>query len=66
VIRELVEDGFEVGVHGLLHDGRDFQFEEMVRRRLPERRAYAARWRVRASAHRRHIGTGVISGERIE
>jgi hypothetical protein len=44
VVRELIEQGFEVGVHGLLHDGRDLESEEMVRRRSPEMRAYAERW----------------------
>jgi hypothetical protein len=44
VVRELIAQGFEVGVHGLLHDGRDLESEEMVRRRSPEMRAYADRW----------------------
>jgi hypothetical protein len=47
VVRGLIEQGFEVGVHGLLHDGRDLESEEMVRRRSPEMRAYAERWRAR-------------------
>jgi hypothetical protein len=47
VVRELVEQGFEVGVHGLLHDGRDLESEEMVRQRSPEMRAYGDRWRAR-------------------
>jgi hypothetical protein len=47
VVRELAEQGFEVGVHGLLHDGRDLESEEMVKRRSPEMRAYAERWRAR-------------------
>ena len=47
VVRELIEQGFEVGVHGLLHDGRDLESEEMVRRRSPEMRAYAERWGAR-------------------
>jgi hypothetical protein len=47
VIGELAEQGFEVGVHGLLHDGRDLESEEMVRQRSPEMRAYAERWHAR-------------------
>jgi hypothetical protein len=47
LVRELTEQGFEVGVHGLLHDGRDLASEEMVIRRSPEMRAYAERWRAR-------------------
>jgi hypothetical protein len=47
VVRELIEQGFEVGVHGLFHDGRDLESEEMVRRRSPEMRAYAERWGAR-------------------
>jgi hypothetical protein len=47
LVLDLAEEGFEVGVHGLLHDGRDLESEEMVRRRSPEMRAYAERWRAR-------------------
>ena len=47
VVQELIEQGFEVGVHGLLHDGRDLESAEMVRRRSPEMRAYAERWGAR-------------------
>jgi hypothetical protein len=47
VVRKLTEQGFEVGVHGLVHDGRDLESEEMVRRRSPEMRAYAERWHAR-------------------
>jgi hypothetical protein len=43
-IRELSEDGFEVGVHGLLHDGRDLESLARVRERLPGMRAAAKRW----------------------
>lgn len=42
-VRSLVEDGFEVGLHGLRHDGRDLatgSFEE----RLPAMLRYAKRW----------------------
>jgi len=44
VVRGLIEQGFEVGVHGLFHDGRDLESEAMLKRRLPEMRAYAERW----------------------
>jgi hypothetical protein len=43
-VRALVDDGFEVGVHGLYHDGRDLESLETIRARLPEMRAYADRW----------------------
>jgi hypothetical protein len=41
VVAELTAAGFEVGVHGLYHDGRDI---DLVRERLPEIRNYAERW----------------------
>lgn len=40
-IRQLQSDGFEVGVHGLYHDGRDLT---NLPRRLPQIRSAAARW----------------------
>jgi hypothetical protein len=43
-IRELLADGFEVGVHGLYHDGRDLESRERLRERLPQMRAAAERW----------------------
>lgn len=43
-VRELWADGFEVGVHGLYHDGRDLESLETLERRLPEIREYAQRW----------------------
>ncbi len=43
-IRELTADGFEVGVHGLHHDGRDLESRERVQERLPGIRAAAERW----------------------
>ncbi|MEA2213026.1 MAG: hypothetical protein QOF83_2974 [Solirubrobacteraceae bacterium] len=43
-VQALIEDGFEVGVHGLYHDGRDLESEEMVRKRLPGMRDAAQRW----------------------
>ena len=44
VVSELTRDGFEVGVHGLYHDGRDLESPETIRRRLPEMRQWAERW----------------------
>jgi hypothetical protein len=44
LVRELQEDGFEVGVHGLYHDGRDLDPREFGRR-LPEMQAWGRRWR---------------------
>jgi hypothetical protein len=41
VVEELTAGGFEVGVHGLYHDGRDI---DLVRERLSEIRSYAERW----------------------
>ncbi len=43
-IRELSADGFEVGVHGLRHDGRDLESLARVQERLPGMRAAAERW----------------------
>ena len=48
---DLVDDlrsrGFEIGVHGLYHDGRDLSSPAMLRRRLPLIRAYAERWQAK-------------------
>ena len=43
LINELRGAGFEVGVHGLYHDGRDLEPDELERR-LPEMRRWAERW----------------------
>jgi peptidoglycan/xylan/chitin deacetylase (PgdA/CDA1 family) len=43
-VRELVDAGFEVGVHGLRHDGRDIDSLPRLKRRLPAMRAAAERW----------------------
>ncbi|HYB24329.1 MAG TPA: hypothetical protein VED41_11055 [Solirubrobacteraceae bacterium] len=43
-VRELSEGGFEVGVHGLYHDGRDLESYARVQERLPGMRAAAERW----------------------
>lgn len=44
VVRELQAAGFEVGVHGLYHDGRDLESLAVLQTRLPAIRAYAERW----------------------
>jgi hypothetical protein len=44
LVRSLVDDGFEVGVHGLYHDGRDLESLATLRARLPAMRSYAERW----------------------
>jgi hypothetical protein len=54
---ELDEAGFEVGVHGLKHDGRDLESLETLERRLPQIRQYAERWSAvgfRSPATHRH------------
>jgi hypothetical protein len=43
-IRALSAAGFEVGVHGLYHDGRDLESRARVQERLPGMRAAAERW----------------------
>ena len=43
-VRRLVSDGFEVGVHGLYHDGRDLESLTTLRQRLPAMREAAERW----------------------
>jgi peptidoglycan/xylan/chitin deacetylase (PgdA/CDA1 family) len=42
-VGELQAAGFEVGLHGLHHDGRDLEPGEL-QRRLPEMRRWAQRW----------------------
>ncbi|HEY6399571.1 MAG TPA: hypothetical protein VIX82_19160 [Solirubrobacteraceae bacterium] len=44
VARSLIEDGFEIGVHGLRHDGRDLVSLSQLHKRLPGMRAAARRW----------------------
>jgi hypothetical protein len=43
-VRALKEEGCEVGVHGLRHDGRDLGSRRLLARRLPAMRTYANRW----------------------
>jgi hypothetical protein len=44
VVRELLNLGFEIGVHGLYHDGRDLESRATLEERLPEIRRHAERW----------------------
>jgi hypothetical protein len=44
VLDELTRQGFEVGIHGLYHDGRDLESLPTLNRRLPAIRQYAERW----------------------
>jgi hypothetical protein len=43
-VRALASEGFEVGVHGLYHDGRDLESPSVLRDRLPGMREAARRW----------------------
>jgi len=43
-VQELRASGFEVGVHGLRHDGRDIASPRTLKKRLPRIREYAERW----------------------
>jgi peptidoglycan/xylan/chitin deacetylase (PgdA/CDA1 family) len=47
LVETLQEHGFEVGVHGLNHDGRDVSSLATLRRRLPVIRDYAERWQAK-------------------
>jgi hypothetical protein len=44
VISGLQAEGCEVGVHGLMHDGRDLGSARLLAKRLPAMREYASRW----------------------
>jgi hypothetical protein len=44
LVRQLIDDGFEVGVHGLYHDGRDLESASILESRLPAIRAAAESW----------------------
>jgi hypothetical protein len=44
LLDDLRRQGFEIGVHGLRHDGRDLESLAMVQQRGPAMRAYAKRW----------------------
>jgi peptidoglycan/xylan/chitin deacetylase (PgdA/CDA1 family) len=43
-VESLEHRGFEVGVHGLYHDGRDVSSLRTLRRRMPVMHAYAEQW----------------------
>lgn len=43
-VRALRQEGCEVGVHGLRHDGRDLGSRRLLNKRLPAMREYAQRW----------------------
>jgi hypothetical protein len=45
VIRDLTENGFEIGVHGLYHDGRDLASFDIFTERLREVARYAQLWK---------------------
>ena len=44
MLRELRDNGFEVGLHGLYHDGRDLESATLLAARLPEMLATAEQW----------------------
>ena len=44
MVGAIADRGFEVGIHGLYHDGRDLESPQMIRERLPAIREYADRW----------------------
>jgi len=44
MVRALQNEGCEVGVHGLRHDGRDLGSRRLMEKRLPAMREYAQRW----------------------
>jgi hypothetical protein len=44
VVRALADEGCEVGVHGLLHDGRDLGSRRLMEKRLPAMRQFAGQW----------------------
>jgi len=46
-VAELKQSGWEVGVHGLHHDGRDLGSDELLAARLPEIHRWAERWGAR-------------------
>jgi hypothetical protein len=57
LVRALQDEGCEVGVHGVLHDGHDLASRRMLEKRLPVMREYAKRWDAvgfRSPATQRH------------
>ena len=58
-VSDLIEAGFEVGVHGIYHDGRDLESWSTWQRRLPIAHESAERWNAvgfRSAASHRHSG----------
>jgi hypothetical protein len=47
VLAALRDEGCEIGVHGLLHDGRDLGSRRLLEQRLPKMREYAHRWQAK-------------------
>jgi len=43
-LEQLRTEGFEIGLHGLHHDGRDLESRATFEQRLPAMRTYAERW----------------------
>jgi peptidoglycan/xylan/chitin deacetylase (PgdA/CDA1 family) len=43
-VRRVQDEGCEIGVHGLRHDGRDLGSRRLLEQRLPAMRRYAAEW----------------------
>jgi hypothetical protein len=44
VLQQVRDEGCEVGVHGLRHDGRDLGSRSLFEQRLPTMRSYAEQW----------------------
>jgi peptidoglycan/xylan/chitin deacetylase (PgdA/CDA1 family) len=44
LLEAMQSEGFEIGVHGLYHDGRDLESRAVLEERLPAIRDYANRW----------------------
>lgn len=43
--QHLTENGFEVGIHGILHDGKDFKSRKIFEDRAPKINRYLKEWR---------------------
>lgn len=46
VMKRLVENGFEIGLHGLIHRGNLFRSREYFQRQVPDLRKYIQEWQV--------------------
>ena len=44
IVDRLRQDGFEIGVHGLKHDGKLFQSHRLFQKRLEKIHEYASKW----------------------